>query len=283
MNTNWEKLKEEKVKIISTVDSYNVANDSRLLIPFMPLNNKEGKTNKRGLIDRDGNVILEPIYDIILDDCYSQNDLIRVGVLFPYGYPKKDGEVTSYLRYKYKVVDTKGNLILNQEFDGILVSTDKEIITVHDRGKGYAVYDREGHEIVPFGRYDWIDGFDWGLARVKQGKRTNAIKDTDNKWGIIDTQGNVVLPLEYNDIWNFYGKKRSNTKAEKNGEFETISFFKLLHKSFVSSNDTDSNDDHDYDRYGEYAGSYAQDVMGYSDDLIDDAFEGDPEAYWNID
>ena len=35
--------------------------------------------------------------------------------------------------------------------------------------------------------------------------------------------------------------------------------------------------------YGEYAGSYAQDVMGYSDDVIDDAFDGDPDAYWNID
>ena len=35
--------------------------------------------------------------------------------------------------------------------------------------------------------------------------------------------------------------------------------------------------------YGRYAGTYAQDVMGYSDDVIDDAFEGDPDAYWNID
>lgn len=35
--------------------------------------------------------------------------------------------------------------------------------------------------------------------------------------------------------------------------------------------------------YGEYAGSYAQDVEGYSDDDINDAFDGDPEAYWNID
>lgn len=35
--------------------------------------------------------------------------------------------------------------------------------------------------------------------------------------------------------------------------------------------------------YGEYAGSYAQDVMGYSDEVIDDAFDGDPDAYWNID
>ena len=35
--------------------------------------------------------------------------------------------------------------------------------------------------------------------------------------------------------------------------------------------------------YGEYAGTYAQHVMGYSDDVIDDAFDGDPDAYWNID
>jgi hypothetical protein len=34
---------------------------------------------------------------------------------------------------------------------------------------------------------------------------------------------------------------------------------------------------------GEFAGSYAQDVMGYSDEDIYDAFEGDPDAYWNID
>lgn len=35
--------------------------------------------------------------------------------------------------------------------------------------------------------------------------------------------------------------------------------------------------------YGEFAGSYAQDVMGFSDDVINDVFDGDPDAYWNID
>lgn len=53
------------------------------------------------------------------------------------------------------------------------------------------------------------------------------------------------------------------------------------------------NDNYDYDydydeddygtHYGKYAGTYAQDVAGYSDYVIDDAFEGDPDAYWNID
>lgn len=35
--------------------------------------------------------------------------------------------------------------------------------------------------------------------------------------------------------------------------------------------------------YGKYTGSYAQDEMGYSDDDIDTIFDGDPDAYWNID
>lgn len=44
-------------------------------------------------------------------------------------------------------------------------------------------------------------------------------------------------------------------------------------------------DDHDYeeDTFECYNGSYAQDEMGYSDDDIDTIFDGEPDAYWNID
>ena len=37
------------------------------------------------------------------------------------------------------------------------------------------------------------------------------------------------------------------------------------------------------EHYGEYAGTYAQDVEGLSDEFIDDVLGGDPDAYWNID
>ena len=41
---------------------------------------------------------------------------------------------------------------------------------------------------------------------------------------------------------------------------------------------------YDYDEYeDEYAGTYAHDIEGYSDDDIDTIFDGDPDAYWNID
>ncbi|MDC1266637.1 hypothetical protein N8Z75_01535 [Crocinitomicaceae bacterium] len=47
-----------------------------------------------------------------------------------------------------------------------------------------------------------------------------------------------------------------------------------------------NDDDVDYyerDSYGEYAGTYAQDMEGLSDDFINDVLGGEPDAYWNID
>lgn len=48
----------------------------------------------------------------------------------------------------------------------------------------------------------------------------------------------------------------------------------------VYDDDYDFNDEKTYTRYN---GSYAQDIEGWSDDDIDIVFEGDPDAYWNID
>lgn len=52
-------------------------------------------------------------------------------------------------------------------------------------------------------------------------------------------------------------------------------------------NKADEYSDYDQDDYGthfgEYAGTYAQDYAGYSDDVINDAFDGEADAYWNID
>ena len=45
-------------------------------------------------------------------------------------------------------------------------------------------------------------------------------------------------------------------------------------------NEYDDYHEDDYGNYyGEYAGTYAQDVAAYSDDVINDAFDGEPDAY----
>ena len=196
-----------------------------------------------------------------------------------------------------------------------------KVTVVENNNHQWAVIDSEGNFIVPFGKYGWIDGFDSGLARVRTNKgigyvrgiegivldldtnNPKAIEGEDNvkkyfeddrkqhpdhyaRWGIINEEGEEVLPLEYDSIWKFLGKGRYSTKVEKNGYTEEVFFHDLnpslpdrRHRFSSSSYNNDGYGTH----YGEYAGSYAQDVMGYSDDVIDDAFDGDPDAYWNID
>lgn len=157
----------------------------------------------------------------------------------------------------------------------------------------YGVMDKDWNLIVPFGKYDWISDFSYGLARVRKGGllpttfpttiegNTISMKKTlegDNLWGIINSNGKIVLPLEYDDIWKFEGRGFLKTTAVKNGHKVVIDLTTLnpnLHRIGHISVKTSG--------YGKYAGSYAQDVAGFNDRTIDDAFEGDPDAYWNID
>ena len=104
------------------------------------------------------------------------------------------------------------------------------VIVVQRSDYLWGVLDHEGNEIVPFGKYGWIDGFDQGLARVRtqgnSGRVTNTIAIIDlesdkakvvegrgnledfirldrakhpeiyAKWGIINEQGEEVLTVE---------------------------------------------------------------------------------------
>ena len=56
---------------------------------------------------------------------------------------------------------------------------------------------------LPFGKYDWIEGFDHGLCRVKIGKQSSALANNDSKWLIINKKGEDVLPCVYDEVWMF--------------------------------------------------------------------------------
>ena len=76
-------------------------------------------------------------------------------------------------------------------------------------------------------------------------------------------------------------------------EFERYRMMRIYEYEGVINDDYDDGYDDEYDdsynsfsekpTYGRYAGTYAQDEIGYSDDDIDTIFDGDPSAYWNID
>lgn len=62
----------------------------------------------------------------------------------------------------------------------------------------YAYINTTNKQVIPFGKYLWCDPqFTCGFARVME---YHYLKD-EKKWGIIDTSGNVIVPLEYDKIW----------------------------------------------------------------------------------
>ena len=146
--------------------------------------------------------------------------------------------------YDFGVIDhTNKRVVLPFEFNHITIGmqTYPLIVSANYHGRWYVlkpdgddfgVERIEQETIVDSHRYTLIDGFDHGLARVR----------IDDFWGIIDTDGTEVLPVEYQAVWNFYGKNRSYTKVEKNGKSAEI-WFKDFAKtdSFVATDGSPLN------------------------------------------
>lgn len=274
----------EHTKVFVPAKSFNFGSDSRLLIPF---------TNgpKIGFVNNEGKIIVTPQYDVYYGDCYNQDDHIRVAKFQSITPQRNEGRVNVYQHLLYGVIDHCGNIVIPIEYQHIIPSIrGKRLFSVQNRKGQWGVLDENENTIVPFGKYDYIDGFDHGLARVKIGKAANYVKDSNNKWGLINEKGEEVLVPEVQQIWNFYGKGYDTIIIEKD-EIKTKHLFSTFTTTSEDNKDDDIDvcnnsfdyDEYDEESYGDFAGTYAQDYMGFSDDTIYDAFEGDADAYWNID
>lgn len=199
-------------------------------------------------------------------------------------------------------------------------------IIVGKRKDGWALFDKDYKEIIPPGKYDWIDKFWKGFARVtvlpdisedevinqldlyydETGKEKPKsypktlkecpldIRKKYAKFGLINERGEEIIPPTYDKIWNFYEKQFDTIVLEDNGQTYLARFTNPtdITPSHLKSKYNDEDTDVDYHYYGEeewdgeeseFAGTYAHDQAGFSDDEIYDIFDGDPDAYWNID
>ena len=205
-------------KILIPASSFNPKSDSRLLIPFTSF-------DKIGFMNKQGEVVVEPQYTMYYGDCYSPTDLIKVSINESYGFIKNNGEIDSRIRPMYGIINHRGETVLDTIYYSIVAAVGNwNILTVQNKNREYGVIDLNGNVIVPFGKYDYIDGFDRGFARVKLGKRTNGQIGSNCKWGIINEHGEEVLPAEYDDIWNFYGKSYDSIKVFRGGILKYVCF-----------------------------------------------------------
>ena len=181
-----------------------------------------------------------------------------------------------------------------------------DVIVVQHSDYEWGVIDIKGKVIVPFGKYGWIDGFDQGLARVRTHKHSGRVGNTiaiigdlddiegtsikgkeniqrflDNdrskhpenyaKWGIINEEGEEVLPLIYDDIWNFLGNDRCSTRVELNGEYKEVYFHDLNPSLPVRGIEDHYSSTSDYDDYS--GDNFDINGEGYFDEeRLEDAF-----------
>lgn len=181
-----------------------------------------------------------------------------------------------------------------------------DVIVVQHSDYEWGVIDTNGNIIVPFGKYGWIDGFDSGLARVRtKGKiseniiaigidldgKTPVITDKHDiqnyikkkrkehpneyaKWGIINEKGEEVLPVEYDEVWNFLGKGRLSTKVVKNGAESDVYFHDLNPSLPIRGTRTDTSYHDDLESIDNYSSiNNCYDCEGnFDEERLEDAF-----------
>lgn len=210
-------------RILVDYNEYDVEKDTRILIPF-------SYYEHYGLMNRDGVVVVEPKYDRILDSCSKESDMVRVGIYYTYGFNRASKEPSPYLGTKWGLVDSAGKFILKPEYKSIAISDSKKILTIQHTDGQYEVISIDGEVIIPKGKYRYIDSFDSGYARV------NFFDGKNKRWGLIDTDGNEVLPLIYSKIWNFVGHNRTWITIEcidEHGNKRSGTFHFLTRKTVI--------------------------------------------------
>ena len=200
----------EYSKIIIPGERYNAVSDKRLLIPFMAY-------DMFGFLNSQGQIVIKAQYSLYYDDCYSIEDTIRVAKLITFGFSRSNGRVDTYKKYLWGLLNSEGKEILPWDYDDLIRNiNNRELFTAKKNG-GYAVIDKYGNIIVPYGKYQYIDGFDRGLARVNVYGKGEGLEKFMYKWGLINERGEEVLPPIYDSIWNFYGKNKQTTRVVKEG------------------------------------------------------------------
>lgn len=91
----------------------------------------------------------------------------------------------------------------------------------------YAYIDINNKQVIPFGKYSWCDPqFTCGFSRVM---KYHSLEEK-NKWGIIDTLGNIVVQLKYDKIWAIKEEYIFSLRAFLGDKEERINLHQLGNK-----------------------------------------------------
>lgn len=210
-----------------------------------------------GILNRKGEKISHFIYNAIIDDEFyltkiKDNSLIDhpcVICVYENKYSLFDVDECNFIIEKCSLLKTRSLIPL-----GGNNSTKKCIEYVKDGKHGYIT-----------NRGSFISDKEYDTIEIRN---DCFVVSKNNKYGVINEKGSIISKCDYDEIIQIYGYK---IQAKFNNEIIEIKRTDYI----VTDYNVTSYERKHYDRYGGY--------QGYSDEDIDTIFDGDPDAYWNID
>jgi len=149
---------------------------------------------KWGFINEKGKLVIKPQFK---------------RVIFTYAFTSGEYAVVVKENESLAVIDSKGNYIIdNPEYKNIKIVNEMAAVFTENNGAG--IINMKGEVVVEFGEYEWFwtDIVKSGIRRfyddeVSGEKSTftdGFIVTNDEKWGVLDKEGNVILEPIYNDV-----------------------------------------------------------------------------------
>jgi len=133
---------------------------------------------------------------------------------------------------KKGIADLNGEIIIEPEYDGITNYSDKDIILIKDQKFGN--FNIETRKIIP-------PSFSRLLESIG-----NYYKGFEGKYGVLDVEGRVIVPYEYDEVelWNDSSFIVKNTEGfhfvdlnrNKFGDFSSYSFISNEQKNIIQVN-----------------------------------------------
>ena len=132
---------------------------------------------KYGFVNKMASIVIEPVFDEIKGSFFTAENYVAV---------RKDS--------RWSAIDSNGNELLPYIYTKIFPSPDSSLVTCCDYDGKSVINLKTGNVVVNSGIYEIIEGFRYGFARTKN----------NGKWGIINTNGKLVLDTQYEKIQSWY-------------------------------------------------------------------------------
>jgi hypothetical protein len=254
------------------------------------------------LKDTEYRIEVKPTYDIIIGDVYESDDIVVLGNLCEKTQNGSFSGIKSIVsdspkcyKFIYHLFQSGSGVFskkLQRHYNGwvgeycitdFALSDDRKAISVMTSDGEWGAINWKQDIIVPQGKYRWVDFFKEGLARVKGGKETNGNRFADTQWGLVDIEGNEIIPPIYSNmqlmddkVYLEQGSKKSIILL-KDLEYETYESVKereLREKAIRRDNLYNKPAYDPYDKY---------DYNKTAREQISDAYDGESDALWNTD